>query len=53
MPGDLIVSITGAPYDTLAETIGIVENNLLNEDGLIVLETDDDKKVMIRKVSRL
>lgn len=28
MPGDLLVSITGAPYDTLAETIGIVENNL-------------------------
>lgn len=28
MPGDLLVSITGAPYDTLAETIGIVENNM-------------------------
>ena len=28
LPGDLIVSITGAPYDTLAETIGIVENNM-------------------------
>ena len=27
MSGDLLVSITGAPYDTLAETIGIVENN--------------------------
>lgn len=28
MPGDLLVSITGKPYDTLAETIGIVENNM-------------------------
>jgi len=28
MPGDLLVSITGAPYDTLGETIGIVENNM-------------------------
>lgn len=28
MLGDLLVSITGAPYDTLAETIGIVENNM-------------------------
>ena len=28
IPGDLLVSITGAPYDTLAETIGIVENNV-------------------------
>ena len=28
MSGDLLVSITGAPYDTLAETIGIVENNM-------------------------
>lgn len=28
MPGDLLLSITGAPYDTLAETIGIVENNM-------------------------
>lgn len=28
MPGDLLVSITGAPYDTLAETIGIVENSM-------------------------
>ncbi len=28
IPGDLLVSITGAPYDTLAETIGIVENNM-------------------------
>lgn len=28
MPGDLLVSITGAPYDTLAETIGIVANNM-------------------------
>ena len=28
MPGDTLLSITGAPYDTLAETIGIVENNL-------------------------
>ena len=28
MPGDLLVSITGAPYDTLAETIGIVKNDM-------------------------
>ena len=28
LPGDLLVSITGKPYDTLAETIGIVENNM-------------------------
>ena len=28
IPGDLLVSITGAPYDTLAETIGIVENSM-------------------------
>ena len=28
MPGDILLSITGAPYDTLAETIGIVQNNL-------------------------
>ena len=28
LPGDLLLSITGAPYDTLAETIGIVENNM-------------------------
>lgn len=28
LPGDTLLSITGAPYDTLAETIGIVENNL-------------------------
>ena len=28
MPNDLLVSITGAPYDTLAETIGIVENSM-------------------------
>ena len=28
MPGDLLLSITGKPYDTLAETIGIVENNM-------------------------
>lgn len=28
MPGDLLVSITGKPYDTLAETIGIVENSM-------------------------
>ncbi len=28
MPGDLLVSVTGAPYDTLAETIGIVPNNM-------------------------
>jgi len=28
MPGDLLVSITGKPYDTLAETIGIVENDM-------------------------
>ncbi|MBQ8042717.1 MAG: methionine gamma-lyase family protein [Clostridia bacterium] len=28
MPGDLLVSITGAPYDTLAETIGLVENSM-------------------------
>ena len=37
------------PYHTnFAEDAAsrIVENNLLNEDGLIVLETDDDKKVM-------
>lgn len=26
--GDTLLSITGAPYDTLAETIGIVENNM-------------------------
>lgn len=28
MPGDTLLSITGKPYDTLAETIGIVENNM-------------------------
>ena len=28
MPGDLLVSVTGAPYDTLAETIGIVPNDM-------------------------
>ena len=28
MPGDLLVSVTGAPYDTLAETVGIVENSM-------------------------
>lgn len=28
MPGDLLVSVTGAPYDTLAKTIGIVPNDM-------------------------
>lgn len=28
MPGDLLLSITGQPYDTLAETIGIVPNDM-------------------------
>ena len=28
LPGDTMLSITGAPYDTLAESIGIVENKM-------------------------
>jgi len=28
MPGEMLVSVTGAPYDTLAETIGIVPNDM-------------------------
>ena len=41
MPGDLLVSITGAPYDTLAETIGIVENNMsLIANGVKYMQVD-------------
>lgn len=28
LPGDIMLSITGEPYDTLAESIGIVENTM-------------------------
>ena len=37
------------PYHTnFAEdaAVRIINNNLLNEDGLIILETDDEKKVI-------
>jgi len=41
MPGDMLLSITGKPYDTLAETIGIVENNMsLISMGVIYDQVD-------------
>ena len=52
MPGDLLLSITGAPYDTLAETIGIVENNLsLMAYGVKYKQVDlKDGKIDIQNV---
>lgn len=52
-PGDLILSITGKPYDTLDEVIGLVENKSslkafgVNYDQIDLVEDDfDDDKII-------
>lgn len=57
-PGDIMLSITGTPYDTLYEVIGIVENNSslksfgINYEQIDLVDDDFDYNKIEDKLSR-
>lgn len=57
-PGDTMLSITGAPYDTLHEVIGIVENNSslksfgVNYEQIDLLNDDFDYEMIQDRLSK-
>lgn len=55
---DVLMSITGSPYDTLCETIGIKENSLsliqrgIKYEQIELLKNDFDEKEILKKVKK-